>query len=217
MKGQDKRVWVGLAFLFICGLWLFRDALISTFTRDMSPIVVSSTQVKTSSQDGGSNVRNRTPFRFKIVVITWRRPASLARLLESLSEADYLGEMIQLTIFVEAGADKETMRLVESFDWEYGPKEILVRSFQAGLIANILESWWPATDDEIVAMFEDDIQVSPLFFRWIVHLINHYKITPSSLRHEHRDLLGISLYSPRIAEGQLGRPKMNYKLVSRFV
>jgi hypothetical protein len=58
----------------------------------------------------------------------------------------------------------------------------------------IMTSWKPRSDDEYALFFEDDIQVSPLYFQythWCIHQV---------LRQGREDIIGCSLYTPRLDE-----------------
>lgn len=58
----------------------------------------------------------------------------------------------------------------------------------------IMSSWRPRSDNEYALFFEDDIQVSPLYFQYTVWCINNV------LQQGGEDIIGCSLYTPRLDE-----------------
>jgi hypothetical protein len=54
------------------------------------------------------------------------------------------------------------------------------------------ESWFPSHSNEYVILLEDDLEVSPLFYRWVRWGLD--------LVAEDESVVGISLYTPRVAE-----------------
>lgn len=56
------------------------------------------------------------------------------------------------------------------------------------------ESWYPANDQQYGVLLEDDIEVSPLFYRWIWKCLDGYMKNPDPR------MVGISLYTPRVTE-----------------
>lgn len=140
----------------------------------------------------------------EIAVIAHRRPRSLTRLLRSMSCAHYLGDRVDVTFSLEAGADDETSSLARSWLWAHGDARTFPRVANGGLIAAVVESWTPSSEHSYSILLEDDIEVSPFFYVYAKLLL---------LRHVYADaragggggtppdhLLGISLYTPRLVE-----------------
>lgn len=104
---------------------------------------------------------------------------------------------------------------MQSVDWKHGPKGIHLRLSKGGLVNVVVESWFPASDNEYGILLEDDIQVSPYFFKWARMSIDAarreelYK-DESGADHvvEKSRVVGVSLYTPRINE--LVRPKTRF-------
>ena len=62
----------------------------------------------------------------------------------------------------------------------------------------ITKAWWPESDDEFAIFLEDDIEVSPHHFEFILLLLNrHIFNRPENESKLDRNLIGISLYTPR--------------------
>ncbi|KAK7460529.1 hypothetical protein VKT23_009250 [Stygiomarasmius scandens] len=134
--------------------------------------------------------------KLTLSIITNTRPDSLSRLLASLKSAHYFGDQISLRINLDQAADTLTRSIVSSFtsSWDHGPVFAHHRIIQAGLLPAVLESWYPASDDEYALLLEDDVELSPLFYAWI-------KLTLLSYGPKyHPSLFGISLYQPKNTE-----------------
>lgn len=147
-------------------------------------------------------------------VFTYNRLEGLVRLLRSLEASDYLGRTdIALALFVDftKNPDKATpaeRQAVLAFVdrnvsglWSHGPLRVHRRDINVGLKRSIMEAWYPVADHETAAFFEDDIEVSPLWFRWASLTITaHGPTRANSGRGETSrvdpKLLGVSLFRP---------------------
>ena len=143
--------------------------------------------------------------RVVINVLVNRRLESLKRLCESLLAADYMGDTnVALEFHLEAGQPASIRSYVVNFEWPLGPKVVHSRLVRAGLIAIAVESWYPTDDNEYGVLLEDDIEVSPHFYRWIQTALAAYTRAGSPA-----NVLGVSLYTPRVvetAQGEQRRP-----------
>ncbi|CAM9278991.1 unnamed protein product, partial [Ectocarpus sp. 13 AM-2016] len=106
--------------------------------------------------------------------------AQLEALLNSISEAHYLGDSVGITIAVASGPVPDSVG-DESFPWPRGRKTVrggpLFPSKPAELVggsaspaALALRSWMPRGDNEedsFVVVLEADRVVSPLFYSWL--------------------------------------------------
>lgn len=154
-----------------------------------------------------------TDVRYKVVVFTYNRPDGLRRILRSLLTARYpRGASVALSILVDAPKDKhdnlqgsgpasaarlETLEIVRGFKWPHGALTVHRRQVNVGLKRNILEAWYPSADGaEMCAFFEDDIEVSPYWFDWVVAAVDRYYFDDANGNSHRAKLLGISLYRP---------------------
>jgi hypothetical protein len=139
--------------------------------------------------------RHLSPIKYRIIVFGWRRRASLVRLLNSLEAADYDGRMdIPIEIFLDGGAHPQVVDCVENFRWSHGQVMIHQRDVRIGLEKSIIGAWSPQkNDEEIGILFEDDIEASPLYFRFISILMKYYG-------ENNENCAGISLNTPRYRE-----------------
>jgi hypothetical protein len=101
-----------------------------------------------------------------IVVVAYRRPDSLARLLARLRAADYPPDNpVPLIISIDGGPDRdeEVVRSADGFDWPAGPKEVHAHDRRLGLVGHLLWAGDLAARFGAVAILEEDLAVSP---RW---------------------------------------------------
>ena len=101
-----------------------------------------------------------------VVVIAYRRPASLTRLLDSLRAADYPdGVDVPLVISIDGGPgrDDAVVRIAEAADWPAGPKEVVAHDEHLGLIGHLVRCGDLSKRLGAVAILEEDLVVSA---RW---------------------------------------------------
>lgn len=111
----------------------------------------------------------------EISIITKDRPQSLARLLDSLINAKYFGDSLDIRVNVEQDCDLETLETVEKITWPIGHVVIHRRVIHAGLLTAVVESWYPSSNDTYGLLLEDDIELSPLFYAWIKMTLLRYR------------------------------------------
>lgn len=128
---------------------------------------------------------------FRIIVLTWRRPSSLQRLLESLNEADYLFHSVSLEIHIDFDAERtedwrKTIEIAKGFTFKFGPTTVLTAS-QPG---NLVGAWWNAWPHPMqcggrAIILEDDLKVSKFWFKYVTIMWNSYA--------RRNDMAGITL------------------------
>ncbi|KAI7830267.1 hypothetical protein BC939DRAFT_392954 [Gamsiella multidivaricata] len=144
----------------------------------------------------------------KLVVITNNRPGSCIRLLRSLSHAHYLNDRVSLTLNMDAEADRVTLQMAGSFQWDFGEKFMRHRVRRGGLMLAVVEAWYPQGNDEYAVLLEDDVEVSPLFYVWIKYNILKYRYSPDNYLYQR--MFGVSMYSQKFVETHLaGRAPFN--------
>jgi len=106
-----------------------------------------------------------------IVVLTSVRARSLQRLLSSLAAADYGCAQVDLKIYVDAPKDErtatqvlQTLEVITRFVWDQGAFDVVRRLAHAGLSQSWFETVYYSSK-EYVAIFEDDMEVSPHFYK----------------------------------------------------
>lgn len=147
-------------------------------------------------------------------MITNDRPASLSRLLTSLTTADYFSDTPSLSISLEQTATDRTHALLDNFAWSYGHYTLRHRVVRGGLLPAIIESWYPTSNHTFAVILEDDIELSPHFYGYLKYALLTYRYSsPSSsspASSSSKKLFGISLYQQQTNELHLtGRQLFN--------
>mmetsp|Transcript_5391 Transcript_5391/g.10826 ORF Transcript_5391/g.10826 Transcript_5391/m.10826 type:complete len:446 (+) Transcript_5391:77-1414(+) len=129
--------------------------------------------------------------KFVIIVMGWKRHASLGRLLQSLKETDYVGDVVDLDIKIDGGSGADwdkSIQVANDFGWSQGRKRVLVSEENKGLAHAWFSAWNPPSEDHHAIFLEDDIEVSPVWYRWIKLMYKEYGHLPymagASLQHQ---------------------------------
>ncbi|KAL6598828.1 hypothetical protein ACP70R_046088 [Stipagrostis hirtigluma subsp. patula] len=158
------------------------------------------------------------PSRFSLLIklLAYDRPAALRRCLRSLAAADYAGDRVALHVMLDhrppnssssnaasplLAASHEILAFVDAFPWPHGEQRVHYRTANAGLQAQWIEAWWPGSDDEFAFVVEDDLEVSPLYYRFLKSVVMKY--------YDDREnyspyVFGASLQRPRFVAGRHG-------------
>lgn len=121
-----------------------------------------------------------------IVVVTYNRPKSLARLLGSLSKAIFSSK-VELIISIDNSGNDDVFKIAEEFNWEFGSKRIIKREVRMGLRKHILSCGDFSEEYGSVIVLEDDLVVSPFFYEYTQRTLDFYS--------EDSGIGGISLYT----------------------
>ncbi|KAJ1306785.1 hypothetical protein OPQ81_007771 [Rhizoctonia solani] len=136
----------------------------------------------------------------ELAVITHDRPWSLRRLLNSVKQAHYFGDAVNMVINLEQTSDEETRQIAEEFTMGTTSGHVSVRHriVYAGLMTAVVESWYPHGNHSYGVMLEDDVELSPLFYAWIKFCVLRYRYGAPAK--DASQLYGISLYQPKVTE-----------------
>lgn len=121
----------------------------------------------------------------RILVLTMNRKASLERLLKSLDNSFYQENRVDLDIWVDvhhaSNIDPDTSSLSENFVWRHGIKKVHYQDKNAGLRGQWLYTWGKSVPGglrpglkEKCLILEDDLEVSPYFFLWLMEAHKNY-------------------------------------------
>ena len=121
-----------------------------------------------------------------IVVVAYNRTASLQKLLNSLSQAEYSEDEVNLIISIDYSGDNKIYKAADAFQWQFGHKKIIRHNTNLGLRKHILSCGDLVLEHESVIILEDDLIVSPYFYK--------YAKTASNFYFNNLDIAGISLY-----------------------
>lgn len=99
------------------------------------------------------------------------------------------------------GDSHRILEFVDGFVWNFGQKLVHYRTGNAGLQAQWLEAWWPSSDNDFAFIVEDDLEVSPLYYKFLRALILNYYYNASNFN---PSIYGASLQRPRFVPGKHG-------------
>jgi hypothetical protein len=161
---------------------------------------------------GSGSGPSSDPRRFSLLIklLAYDRPAAFRRCLRSLAAADYDGDRVALHVLLDhrppnsslspLAASHEILDFVDAFPWPHGEKRVHYRAANAGLQAQWIEAWWPGSDDEFAFVVEDDLQVSPLYYKFLKRLVLRYYYDRENYSPY---LFGASLQRPRFVAGEM--------------
>src|SRR5690554_1567617 len=136
-----------------------------------------------------------------IIAVAYNRPASLKRLLSSITAAYYPKDIkVPLIISIDYSGSDDCLKVAEETEWPHGPKEIIAHQKNLGLRQHILSCGDIALKNDGVIILEDDCFVSKDFYNYALQTFEFYKDEPKAA--------GISLYSYEYNEnaGMLFQP-----------
>lgn len=132
------------------------------------------------------------PLSPAIVVAAYNRPASLLRLLNGLLKAHYPDRPVPLHISIDQSFAPDVAQTATDFDWPFGPKKVVVHPEHLGLRAHLLHCGDLSQKYGSIILLEDDLYISPEFYRFAAQALNHYR--------PEEKIAGISLYHYESAE-----------------
>jgi hypothetical protein len=132
-------------------------------------------------------------FRPAIVVAAYNRPRSIKRLLTSLQNARITGSArLIISIDNNEPGNLNIKEIAEEFQWPHGPKEVRYQEKHLGLRKHILQCGDLSEEFGSVIILEDDLYVSPYFYEYAIHALEHYQ--------KEEKIGGISLYNQPVHE-----------------
>jgi hypothetical protein len=145
---------------------------------------------------------------FRIIVLTFDRDVSLLKLLNSLQDLELDGDKavieIWLDVDTEGKVNEPTARAAQSFRWKKGPTRVHVQTSHAGIRGQWIDTWRPRPESrEIGLILEDDINVSPMAYRWLkaVHkgMKNRTDFVGATLTSDQMSILSSTPKGPLVA------------------
>lgn len=158
-------------------------------------------------------------FSLAIKVLTFNRLSSLSRCLYSLSNAHYDNSTnVHLHVYIDhfqqtsqdqdekglpdlnakLNLSRQIVGFVDGFKWDFGEKLVHYRTLNVGLQSQWLEAWFPSSDHEFAFVVEDDLEVSPMYFKFLKSLILKYYYDRTNFNPM---IYGASLQRPRFVPG----------------
>lgn len=110
----------------------------------------------------------------RVIVLTKDRPHSLSKLLNSLQNAQYNGDTVDLRVHIDCCEVTEVLKVAGNFKFSHGQKTITVSPTELGLQGAWLHAWVPADDAERAIILEDDIVLSRLWYVGLREMWDRY-------------------------------------------
>ena len=126
-----------------------------------------------------------------IVVIAYNREESLKRLLDYIDQADYSSfDGIDLVISIDYWKkNNPCYRIADEYNWRFGRKRVIKHKKNLGLKEHILLCGDMTETFGSIILLEDDIIVSPAFYKYAAAACEYYKC--------HEEVMGVGLYSSK--------------------
>lgn len=132
--------------------------------------------------------------RTAIVAVGYNRPDSMKFLLDSICQAEYCNENVDLVISIDKGDRQDEIKIVaEQSKWHHGEKIIRAFSERQGLRKHIIQCGDLTEKYDAVVVLEDDLMVSPWYYNYVKQTLEFYKEDPR--------IAGISLYKHQTHPG----------------
>lgn len=126
--------------------------------------------------------------KIAIVAVGYNRPDSMCQLLQSVVDADYDGDNVDLIISIDHGEKQDQIvDVANSVIWEKGKKIIRAFPEKLGLRKHILSCGDLTLEYDAVVVLEDDLIVSRSYYNYVKNAIRFYD--------DEDAVAGISLYS----------------------
>lgn len=124
--------------------------------------------------------------KIAIVVVAYNRLESLQRLLRSVEDAYYDEDTVNLIISIDKSDSDKVEGWAGKYQWHHGQYEVIIHQNKLGLRNHVLECGKRVVDYDAIIVLEDDITVTPIFYRYAKQCVEFYS-------HDDR-IAGISLY-----------------------
>ncbi|MBK5719451.1 glycosyltransferase family 2 protein [Dysgonomonas sp. Marseille-P4677] len=112
-----------------------------------------------------------------IIVVTYNRPKSLRRLLDSIERAHYPDRNLSLVISVDYQDSEEHSTVIDianNFEWSNGEKIVIVHKENLGLRNHVISCGNLSKNYDAIIMLEDDLYVSPYFYHYAQEALDFY-------------------------------------------
>lgn len=129
-----------------------------------------------------------------IITVGYNRPDSMQQLLNTVVNADYENDKVDLIISIDKGErQSEIIRVAENIKWSYGEKKIRAFSERQGLRNHIIQCGDMTEYYDAVVVLEDDLMVSKYYYTYVKQALAFYC--------DDCKIAGISLYKHQTHPG----------------
>lgn len=131
--------------------------------------------------------------KIAVIAVGYNRKKPLERLINSLLNAKYDGDNVDLVVSLDYSKYQHDMiSMADLVNWPHGQKHIISHKKNIGLRKHILSCGDLTSEYDAVVIFEDDIIASEAYYAYLKSALNFYK--------NEKRLAGISLYLPFVNE-----------------
>ena len=129
-----------------------------------------------------------------IITVGYNRPDSMQQLLNTVVNADYENDKVDLIISIDKGErQSEIIKVAENIKWSYGEKKIRAFSERQGLRNHIIQCGDMTEYYDAVVVLEDDLMVSKYYYTYVKQALAFYC--------DDCKIAGISLYKHQTHPG----------------
>ena len=138
-------------------------------------------------------------------VLLYKRPENARLLLADLSRTHYGRANVPLYITVDtdpnhSAENAEVIRIAKRFRWRHGEKSVEIKSKHTDVREIWLALGHTCSYSSMFAVFEDDIRLSPQWFRWAMKVKNIYFDHTEDSLYSNTSPVGLSLTPIRVGE-----------------
>ena len=127
-----------------------------------------------------------------IVAVGYNRPDCMKRLLESIGNAYYPDDDVTLVVSIdECNKSNDVQAVADAFEWKHGKKIVRRYPERQGLKKHIIACGDLSEEYGAVIILEDDLYVSPMFYKYVQNAHEQYKDNPK--------IAGVSLYTNHVS------------------
>lgn len=166
-----------------------------------------------SKSEHATTISSEKEPTIEIKVLTFDRLDAVERCVKSLEAADYDGDSVELSVFVDHFAysanmtleeqkqllqtSRDILNFLDNFKWSHGRKHIHYRQMNAHLQFQWIESFYPLDNDTYAFVVEDDMELSPFYYLYLKKLLKQYRYT----KPVDPNIYGISLQKQKFVPG----------------
>jgi hypothetical protein len=110
-------------------------------------------------------IAGRDASSFLVIVLGHSRNRSLQRLLNSLAKVNWMGNRIDLRIWIDGTDSAESFQVAKNFQWCHGEKILRTRESHYGLQQSWLHAWQEWDRHEYALFLEDDLEIHPQLYQ----------------------------------------------------
>ncbi|KAI6655051.1 hypothetical protein LOD99_2340 [Oopsacas minuta] len=133
------------------------------------------------SQESGNIIITQSPPILYIIILTYNKPDSLDRLLNSLLHIDNTNLRIDIIISIDRGNtgyyDVPTLAISNRYIWGFGKKRVVLKQTHTGQLYQWLEAIDFVNDNQsFVLILEDSVVLARNWFNYVMSVLRHRKV-----------------------------------------